>query len=85
MFKNFVILVSFYIIGSLLFQNPNNFDLIKNEARGVKNVVGSGTEYVKNAFHFATNPETFIEELKVLPEPVEGNQKIVEDTWFNEK
>ena len=74
MFKNFVILVSFYIIGSLLFQNPNNFNLIKNEARGIKNMVISGANYAKNTFHFATNPKGFIEDIEIS-----------EETWHNEK
>ena len=100
MFKNIIIIILAFVVFSLMVQKPENVDLIVKDAATAKNMVVEGTDYVKKTFtkEFSAHEnkaEEIIEDVKekvkvsqVFPSysdsPIQ-DQKIIEETWFNEK
>jgi len=93
MFKNFIIILLFFLLCSLLIQKPDNAKLLIQDLATSKEMVMDGAEYVKKTFD---REFTVVEEKVSAFEPFEQNkeaisnvfikeQTIVEDTWFNEK
>jgi len=76
MFKNFIIIVLFFILCSLMIQKPDNAKLLIKDLATSKDMVVDGTEYIQ---------KTFNEEFSVVEEKPESPAAIIEETWFNEK
>jgi len=76
MFKNFIIIVLFFILCSLMIQKPDNAKLLIKDLATSKDMVIGGTEYIQ---------KTFNEEFSVVEEKIESPVAIIEETWFNEK
>ena len=50
MLKNLIILLLFFLLGSLLFQNKENVNILVKDLADTKVMVVDGTNYVKKAF-----------------------------------
>tara|TARA_Y100001963_G_scaffold155905_1_gene248152 strand:- start:766 stop:1026 length:261 start_codon:yes stop_codon:yes gene_type:complete len=50
MIKNFIIIVQFFIIITLLVQKPQNLDVLIKDAATVKDMVVEGAEYLHETF-----------------------------------
>ena len=92
MFKNFIILFQFFLLCSLLIQKPENAKLLIRDLATSKEMVIEGAEYVKKTF----DKEFTVVDEKTSFNPFDQNkaaessvwikeQKIIEDTWFDEK
>ena len=102
MFKNFIILIQFFIIFSLMVQKPQNLDIIVKDVATAKDMVVVGAEYLHKTFDkefsvhsdevfekehgqkFEGSKNTF-DKSNYSPNQMFNNDKIVEETWYNEK
>ena len=104
MFKNFIIILLFFLLCSLLIQKPDNAKLLIQDLATSKEMVMDGADYIQKTFdkEFTVVDETIesIEEpIKKMSEKIEDSswiptkspnltymneEKIIEDTWFNE-
>jgi len=50
MIKNFIIIVQFFIIFSLMVQKPENLNVLVHDAATAKNMVIDGAEYLHETF-----------------------------------
>ena len=50
MFKNFIIIIQFFIIFSLMVQKPQNLDIIVKDVATAKEMVVDGAEYLHKTF-----------------------------------
>ena len=50
MFKNLIILLLIFLLGSLLFQNKENVNILAKDLANTKELVVDGTNYVTKAF-----------------------------------
>jgi len=50
MIKNFIIVVQFFIIFSLMVQKPENLNVLVHDAATAKNMVISGADYLHETF-----------------------------------
>ena len=73
LFKNFIIIILIILLGSLLFNNEKNVELLVGNMADTKNKVVDGVKYLN---------KTFDKEFEVHDEPFTG---IKEDTFFEEK
>ena len=93
MFKNFIIILLFFLLCSLLIQKPDNAKLLIKDLATSKEMVVDGAEYIKKTFdnEFTVHTDLLnnpFEQNKAAESPVpliEQLDKIQEDTWFNEK
>ena len=86
MFKNFIIILLFFLLCSLLIQKPDNAKLLIKDLATSKEMVVDGAEYVKKTF----NKEFTVVEEQIVPfvqnKSAESPIAVIEeDTWFNEK
>ena len=85
MFKNFIILIQFFIIFSLMVQQPQNLDIIVKDVATAKNMAVNGAEYLQKTFdkEFSVHEEGVIIEDKdatiILPKL---NNEKVNDSGF---
>lgn len=95
MFKNCVIIFQFFLLCSLMIQKPENAKLIIRDLATSKEMVVVGVDYLKKEFsrEFSVVDETesigprkekVLELLEQLDE-LSQEDKIVEETFFNEK
>ena len=86
MFKNFIIILLFFLLCSLLIQKPDNAKLLIKDLATSKEMVMDGAEYVKKTFdkEFTVVEEGIVPfvQNKAADSPI---PLIEEDTWFNEK
>ena len=102
MFKNFIIILLFFLLCSLLIQKPDNAKLLIQDLATSKEMVIDGADYIHKTFdtEFSVHSDEVFE--KEHGEKIEGsknmfdksdyspnqmfnNDKIVEETWYNEK
>ncbi len=76
MFKNFIIIILIILLGSLLFNNEKNVELLVGNMADTKNKVVDGVKYLNKTF------DKEFEVHEVHDEPFTG---IKEDTFFEEK
>ena len=92
MFKNFIIILLFFLLCSLLIQKPDNAKLLIKDLATSKEMVMDGAEYVKKTF----DREFTVVEEKINPfvqnksaeSPIpllETLKEIEEDTFFTDK
>ena len=90
MIKNLIILLLFFLLGSLLFQNKENVDILVEDLADTKEMVVDGTNYVTKAFEkeFSVqdyNVDIDIPSMQIEKEPFTEGSGIKEDTFFNEE
>ena len=93
MIKNLIILLLFFLLGSLLFQNKENVDILVEDLADTKEMVVDGTNYVTKAFEKEFSVQEFdvdidIPSMQIQKEPFSEGSKtggIKEDTFFNEE
>jgi len=85
MFKNFIIIILFFLLCSLMIQKPDNAKLLISDLAASKDMVIDGTDYIQKTFskEFSVVEEKFeeFEQNKSAESPL----PIIEETWFNEK
>ena len=90
MLKNIIILLLIFLLGSLLFQNKKNVDILVEDLADTKEMVVDGTNYVTKAFEKEFSVQEFnvdidIPSLQIEKEPFSEGSGIREDTFFNEE
>jgi hypothetical protein len=93
MLKNLIILLLFFLLGSLLFQNKENVNILVKDLADTKEMVVDGTNYVTKAFEKEFSVQDFnvdidIPSMQIQKEPFSEGSKtggIKEDTFFNEE
>jgi hypothetical protein len=93
MIKNLIILLLFFLLGSLLFQNKENVDILVEDLADTKEMVVDGTNYVAKTFEDKFGDKEFtvdidIPSMQIQKEPFSEGSKtggIREDTFFNEE
>ena len=93
MFKNFIIILLFFLLCSLLIQKPDNAKLLIKDLATSKEMVIDGTEYIKKTFDReftavedkVSGFQSFEQNKAAVSNVFIKEQTIVEDTWFNEK
>ena len=83
MFKNVIILILMFCLCSLLFQNKENVNILVKDLADAKELVDTGTDYVKKTFN-AEFSDVIIEATEDDPFSLE-KESINEDTVFNEE
>ena len=83
MLKNLIILLLFFLLGSLLFQNKENVNILVKDIADTKELVVDGADYVKKTF----DKEFSVQEFKIdIPSmQIEKEPMIREETFFNEE
>ena len=82
MFKNFIIIILIFCLCSLLFQNKENVNILVKDLADAKELVDTGTDYVKKTFN-AEFSDVIVEATEDDPFSLE-KESINEDTFFNE-
>ena len=90
MLKNLIILLLFFLLGSLLFQNKENVNILVKDLADTKEMVVDGTNYVTKAFEKEFSVQEFdvdidIPSMQMQKEPFTEGSDIKEDTFFEEK
>ena len=90
MFKNLIILLLIFLLGSLLFQNKENVNILAKDLANTKELVVDGTNYVTKAFEKEFSVQEFnvdidIPSMQIQKEPFSEDSDIKEDTFFEEK
>jgi hypothetical protein len=90
MLKNIIILLLIFLLGSLLFQNKENVDILVKDLVDTKELVVDGTNYVTKAFEKEFSVQEFnvdidIPSMQIQKEPFTEGSGIQEDTFFNEE
>ena len=84
MFKNLIILLLIFLLGSLLFQNKENVNILAKDLANTKELVVDGVTYVKKTI----DKEFFdvvVEATEDDPFSLETEPMIREETFFNEE
>ena len=84
MFKNVIILILMFCLCSLLFQNKENVNILVKDLAEAKELVDTGTDYVKKTFN-AEFSDVIVESTEEDPFSLETEPMIREDTFFNEE
>ena len=82
MFKNLIIIILVFCLCSLLFQNKENVNILVKDLAEAKELVDTGTDYVKKTFN-AEFSDVIVEATEDDPFSLE-KESINEDTFFNE-
>ena len=93
MIKNLIILLLLFLLGSLLFQNKKNVDILVEDLVDTKELVVGGADYVTKTFEDKFGDKEFtidvdIPSMQMQKEPFSEGSKaddIKEDTFFNEE
>jgi len=90
MLKNIIILLLIFLLGSLLFQNKKNVDILVEDLADTKEMVVDGTNYVTKAFEKEFSVQEFnvdidIPSMQLQKEPFSEGSGIKEDTFLLEK
>ena len=85
MFKNVIILILMFCLCSLLFQNKENVNILVKDLADAKELVDTGTDYVKKTFN-AEFSDVIVEATEEDPFSLEKEKEPVnEDTFFEDK
>ena len=82
MFKNLIIIILVFCLCSLLFQNKENVNILVKDLAEAKELVDTGTDYVKKTFN-AEFSDVIVEATEDDPFSLEI-ESINEDTFLNE-
>ena len=85
MLKNLIILLLFFLLGSLLFQNKENVNILVKDLADTKELVVDGTNYVTKAFEKEFSVQEFKVDIDIPSLQIEKEPMIREDTFFNEE
>ena len=85
MFKNLIILLLIFLLGSLLFQNKENVNILVKDLVDTKEMVVDGTNYVTKAFEKEFSVQEFKVDIDIPSLQIEKEPMIREDTFFNEE
>jgi len=85
MLKNIIILLLIFLLGSLLFQNKENVDILVKDLVDTKELVVDGTNYVTKAFEKEFSVQEFKVDIDIPSLQIEKEPMIREDTFFNEE
>ena len=83
MFKNLIIIILVFCLCSLLFQNKENVNILVKDLAEAKELVDTGTDYVKKTFN-AEFSDVIIEATEDDPFSLEKEPMIREDTFFED-
>ena len=85
MFKNLIIIILVFCLCSLLFQNKENVNILVKDLADAKELVDTGTDYVKKTFN-AEFSDVIVEATEEDPFSLEKEKEPVnEDTFFEDK
>ena len=85
MFKNVIIIILIFCLCSLLFQNKENVNILVKDLADAKELVDTGTDYVKKTFN-AEFSDVIVEATEEDPFSLEKEKEPVnEDTFFEDK
>ena len=76
MFKNFIIIILIFCLCSLLFQNKENVNILVKDLADAKELVDTGTDYVKKTFN-AEFSDVIVEATEDDPFSLERDKEIV--------
>ena len=85
MFKNLIILLLIFLLGSLLFQNKENVNILAKDLANTKELVVDGTNYVTKAFEKEFSVQEFDVDIDIPSLQIEKEPMIREETFFNEE
>ena len=85
MLKNIIILLLIFLLGSLLFQNKENVNILVKDLADTKELVVDGTNYVTKAFEKEFSVQEFNVDIDIPSLQIEKEPMIREETFFNEE
>ena len=85
MFKNLIILLLIFLLGSLLFQNKENVNILAKDLANTKELVVDGTNYVTKAFEKEFSVQEFDVDIDIPSLQIEKEPMIREETFLNEE
>ena len=85
MIKNLIILLLIFLLGSLLFQNKENVDILVEDLADTKEMVVDGTNYVTKAFEKEFSVQEFDVDIDIPSLQIEKEPMIREETFLNEE
>ena len=78
MFKNLIIIILVFCLCSLLFQNKENVNILVKDLAEAKELVDTGTDYVKKTFN-AEFSDVIVEATEDDPFSLERDKDIIEN------
>ena len=84
MFKNLIIVILLFLLGSLFVQRPDTFQLLVSDLAETKKLVVKGTKYIKKTVKSEFS-NVLVEATDDDPFGVVKDPMIKEDTFFEDK
>ena len=83
MFKNIIIVILLFLLGSLFVQRPDTFQLLVSDLAETKKLVVKGTKYIKKTVS-AEFSDVLVKATESDPFSVEKEPMIRDETFFEE-